>query len=100
MKIILGHAVKNIELSSDPETIIPELFSASCKKISKSMISERRNAIKKLLLENRFPVVEDNEVLRIEDTLSIEPPYEMENFICDNSIILNRIQTLLSSVIK
>ncbi|XP_033225512.1 uncharacterized protein LOC117178267 [Belonocnema kinseyi] len=100
MKIILGHAVKNIEVSSDPETIIPELFSAPSVQISKSVISERRNTIKKILLENRFPVTEDNGIIRIEDALSIEPPYELDNFICDNTIVLDRIQKILSSVIK
>ena len=100
MKIILGHSVKNVEVSSDPETVIPELFSTPFTKVSETAISERKNAVKNLLLENRFPVTEDNEILRIEDALSIEPPYELHNCICNNSIILDRIQTLLSTINK
>lgn len=100
MKIIMGHAVKNIELSSDPVTIIPELFCPSMTNLSEKNLIERKNAIKKLLDENRVPFTEDNDIIQIEDVLAIKPPYQLENFVCNNRNVLIRIQTILSAVIK
>lgn len=62
------------------------------------MITKRKNIVMQLLLENRFPVKEEGDVLQIEDTVSIEPPYYPENCACTNSIILSRIQGILRRV--
>lgn len=97
----MGHAVKKIDLFSEAEIIIPELFSPSMtRNLSETKIIERKNAIKKLLNEHRIPFTEDNDVLQIEDVLAIKPPYELENFICTNRNVLTRIQKILSSIIK
>ncbi|XP_012271829.1 gem-associated protein 6 isoform X2 [Orussus abietinus] len=96
LKVILGHAVETIEVSSEPGRIIPELFAAPTIKMSQPELAERKRAVKELLSNNRFPVEEENDVLRIKGVLSIEPPYVPASCICTNEIILRRIQSLLS----
>lgn len=76
---------------------IPELFLAP-RIIPRSVLAERRDNVKRLLQENRFPVVEQNDDLLIEDTVVIQPPYDPENCVCSNSIILDRIQSLLARI--
>ncbi|XP_015600758.1 gem-associated protein 6-like [Cephus cinctus] len=101
MKIIIGHAIKDIIESSEPNpSPIPELFLAPSVKLPASVVSAKKEKIKKFLLENRFPVLEDKEILQIEGVLSIEPPYGLEQCICNNEIILARIQSLLSDLME
>lgn len=94
LKIIFGHAIKNIDVTSKTK-MIPELFLSSPIKISQTTITERKKIVMRLLLENRLLVREENNILRIEDAISIEPPYYPENCICTNSIVLSRIQNIL-----
>ena len=98
MKIIMGPAIKNLECSSDNEIYLPEMFVPPPMKLSEEELMKRKNAVMKSLSESRFPVIDDKGVLCIENTVRIEPPYGPENCICLNSIILNRIQTLLSRI--
>lgn len=98
LKIIFDHAIKNVEVTSDAETLVPELFSLSPAKLPPMMVTKRKNIVMQLLLDNRFPVKEENGILLIEDTVSIEPPYYPENCICTNSIILNKLQSILTHV--
>lgn len=93
LKIIFNHAIKNMEVISETEKILPELFVPA--KLSQEMVTKRKGIVLQLLLDNRFPVKEENDILMIEDTLSIEPPYYPENCICTNSIILTKIQNIL-----
>lgn len=82
-----------MEVISETEKILPELFVPA--KLSQEMVTKRKGIVLQLLLDNRFPVKEENDILMIEDTLSIEPPYYPENCICTNSIILTKIQNIL-----
>lgn len=96
LKIIFNHAIKNIEVISKTKKIVPELFRPA--KLSQATVTKRKDIVIQLLLDNRFPVKEENDVLLIEDTVSIEPPYYPENCTCTNSIILTRIQNILMRV--
>lgn len=98
LKIILGQWIKNVEVIAQTKRTMPELFISPAVKISQEAIAKRKNAVMQLLVENRFPVKEEGNVLRIEDTVSIEPPYYPENCISTNSIILNRIYGILTRV--
>jgi len=98
MKIIMRPAIKTVECSHDREIVLPEMFVAPPVHYTEEDLIKRKNAIIKLLADNRFPVTEEEGVLLIEDTVRIEPPYKTENCICLNSIILNRMQALLSRV--
>ncbi|XP_024880606.1 gem-associated protein 6-like [Temnothorax curvispinosus] len=95
LKIIFSHAIKNVEVTSEVEMLVPELFSLSPANLSHVMVTKRKNIVMQLLLDNRFPVKEEDGILLIEDTVSIEPPYYPENCTCTNSIILNKVQSIL-----
>lgn len=94
LQIIFDHAIQNIEITSQEKINIPELFPSVSAKWSPA-ITTRKNIIMKLLQDNRFSVKEEDNVLHIEDILSIEPPYNPESCKCTNSIILTRIQDIL-----
>ncbi|KOC61384.1 Gem-associated protein 6 [Habropoda laboriosa] len=98
LNIVFGHAIKNVEICSDKPVKLPELFTNTPTNILQSTIEERKNAVIKMLKENRFSVKQENDILTIENVLLIKPPYEPANCICANSIILGRIQDLLSRV--
>ncbi|XP_060814326.1 gem-associated protein 6-like [Bombus pascuorum] len=98
LKIVFGHAIKNIEISPNQLCELPQLFMNAPTSILRSTVEKRKSAVIKLLQENRFPVKEQNDILTIENVLSIKPPYEPADCICDNSIILGRIQNLLSRI--
>lgn len=98
LKIILNHAIKNVEVTSEAEMFVPELFSVSSAKFSQVMVTKRKNIVMQLLLDNRFPVKEKDGILLIKDTVTIEPPYYPENCTCTNSIILNKLQNILTNV--
>ncbi|KAJ8674238.1 hypothetical protein QAD02_005500 [Eretmocerus hayati] len=98
LKIIIGSAIKSIDCCFDSEILLPDLFAAPSVRLSEEELKTRKQAVYKLLSDNRFPVKEEEAVLLIEDTVRIEPPYRSENCMCSNSIILKRIQTLLNQV--
>lgn len=98
LKIIFNHAVKNVEITSEAEMLVSELFSLSPAKLSPVMVTKRKNIVMQLLLDNQFPVKEEDGILLIENTVSIEPPYYLENCFCTNSIILNKLQSILRHV--
>ncbi|XP_001601860.1 gem-associated protein 6 [Nasonia vitripennis] len=100
MKILMRPAIQNIECSFDTKVILPEMFVPPPNHYSQEELLRRKNSVMKLLIENRFPITEDKGVLCIEETVRIEPPYGPENCICLNSIVLNRIQTILNRVSK
>ncbi|KAL0116978.1 hypothetical protein PUN28_010091 [Cardiocondyla obscurior] len=98
LKIIFNHAVKNVEVTSEAKMPMPELFSSSPAKLPQVTITKRKNIIMQLLLDNQFPVKEENDVLFIEDVVFIKPPYYLENCICTNSIVFNKLQSILKHV--
>lgn len=93
---MFDHAIKNIEAISKTVKIVPELFLPA--KLSQATVTKRKDIVMQLLLDNRFPVKEENDILLIEDNVSIEPPYYPENCMCTNSIILTKIQNILMRV--
>ncbi|KAK0089722.1 hypothetical protein PV325_005869 [Microctonus aethiopoides] len=97
-KVIVGHSIKNIQVISNSALHLPQFFSISHHSMTDAELSIRRVEIKKLFTHNRFPVTENNDVLEIEGMLFIEPPYNLENCICTNPIILNRVYDILSQL--
>lgn len=98
LKIVFGHAIKNVEICTDKLYELPELFTTTPTNLSRSAVERRKNAVIKILRENRFGVKEENDIITVENILSIRAPYESINCICANSIILGRIQNLLSCI--
>lgn len=99
LNIITGPSVKEINVCTDEEGYqIPELFPTKAYELSKSELLKRKQQVEEVLKKNRFPVIDCNGTLKIEEMLTIEPPYRPENCICANEIILSRIQDILSSI--
>ncbi|XP_053996463.1 gem-associated protein 6-like [Hylaeus anthracinus] len=98
LKIVFGHAIKNIKIDSDKPCKLPELFINTPRNLPQSSLEERRNVVIKMLQKNRFSVKKEEDILTIENVLSIKPPYEPNDCICSNSIILGKIQNLLSRI--
>ncbi|XP_014604527.1 PREDICTED: gem-associated protein 6-like [Polistes canadensis] len=98
LKLVFGHAIKNIELTEQAETSLPELFQLSTNQLSLPDIKKRKNIVKEYLLKSRFPVIDIDDILYIEDSVSIKPPYDAEHCVSTNVIVLNRIQDILRSI--
>ncbi|XP_076238392.1 gem-associated protein 6 [Calliopsis andreniformis] len=97
LTVVFGHAIKNIEICPEERIDLPELFT-NTSNILQSTLEERKNAVIKMLQENRFPVKQENDILIIEDVLQIKPLYASNDCVCSNSIILGRIQSLLTQM--
>ena len=96
--MLSGHAVEKIDVLTDELYELPLLFEPTDKKISESSLVQRKKAVINLLVENRFPVKEIDDILEIEGVVSIQPPYAPENCISTNPIVLTRIHTVLSQI--
>lgn len=96
----MGHTISAIEISQPPEgwreRINPEISQGSLE-----CTKEKKHAIQNWLSKNLLPVVDVDGVLLVHSgQLSITPPYGPEDCISNNSIILGRIQHLLSNMPK
>lgn len=102
-KMIVGHSVDSMEIklsTNDPQYFeLPDFFEKKRKPLSEDELMKKKEMIKSILIENRCPVVErEKGVLIIQETLSIQPPYDPEDCLCSNPIILARIKKILSHV--
>ncbi|KAK4879013.1 hypothetical protein RN001_007159 [Aquatica leii] len=60
---------------------------------------DKKKLLKDWFFINKINVVEENEVLKLNDhKVMIEPPYGPDQCICDNMIVLERIQTLIAKM--
>lgn len=96
-KVLVGHSIDKIELTTNAGMNLPEFFPMTQLNLSPIQLTERKEAIKKLMIEKRLSIKDNNGVLIIENMLSIEPPYQIENCICSNAIIMSRIQNILQT---
>ncbi|XP_015118007.1 gem-associated protein 6 [Diachasma alloeum] len=97
-KVVIGDSVKSIEILENSEEKLPEFFSSRKPEISIPEIQKRKEELMRLLIESRIPVVDEDDVLKIQGAVSIEPPYEPENCLCANPIIMTRLQGILAQV--
>uniref|UniRef100_A0A9J8D6Z5 Gem nuclear organelle associated protein 6 n=1 Tax=Cyprinus carpio carpio TaxID=630221 RepID=A0A9J8D6Z5_CYPCA len=86
VRVILGHAVTDVQIlrRGTEETDAEELKS-------------RRESVRLWLEQNRVPVTEDGEVLRVANALTISAPYRPGDCSSANEIILSRVQSLVES---
>ncbi|XP_056634061.1 gem-associated protein 6-like [Diorhabda carinulata] len=92
--IILHHAIKSLEKLSDEveESYLLEPI------ISVPQSVNKKTVVKKWLKKMMIDVKESGDYLKIDDHLLIVPPYGPENCICNNTIILEKIQKILQSL--
>lgn len=90
---VLHHAIKSLKVLSDEadesylKIVEPKSF------VDKDI---KRNVLKRWLEHMFISVSESGDYLKIDDHLVIVPPYGPENCICNNTIILDRIQKIIS----
>ncbi|KAL4239853.1 Gem (Nuclear organelle) associated protein 6 [Mactra antiquata] len=61
-------------------------------------LKSRLQLLKSWLLKNRLPVEVDGELLHVAGALVVQPPYNPENCISTNEIILGKIQGLIKNM--
>lgn len=99
MDIVMGHAVKSLVISSSNVCTDPqEIFPSVSINISKEEVELRKQKLKSWLCQNRIPVEEDGELLRLKDALQIHPPYGKDQCLSGNEIILGRVQDLIGTM--
>lgn len=101
---VLAHCVENvIELDEGPshhEKLFETLFKVSNDfAYSSDDLKERLELTKSWLIQNRIPVRQlENEELEVASALTIKPPYGPKDCVSFNSVILGKVQQLLSKM--
>lgn len=96
--LLLGTSIKNINILSE-EISNDEIFQITDEE-EESRCSENKIKIKNWLKKHLIKVEDIEDVLYIGDDLKIYPPYLIENCISSNTIILQRVQDILSKMPK
>lgn len=108
VEIVLGHAVTSVTVLSDATEVnkqqLDSMFRPESElKLSREELKRKQNLVKSWLLKNRLPVEvggSEDEVITVAGALIIQPPYEPENCISTNEIILGKIQGLIKNMPK
>lgn len=94
MNIIMQHAIKSIQLSQERIKI----FSQQPVLEVTDEVKERKLKLISWLQNNHIHVTEEENSLVIEKQVTIVPPYGIEQCYCDSTIVLERIQGLISKM--
>lgn len=107
LSVIMGHSITDITVLDNDTTkhkaLLDGLFKgdAQTRSLSAGELASQKEKLKEWLKLHRVPVKEcgeDNDSLSISDVLVIEPPYEPDNCLCKNEIILARVQALIRNM--
>ncbi|XP_028133884.2 gem-associated protein 6 [Diabrotica virgifera virgifera] len=92
--MIMHHAIESLEELPEPvnESYLEETSEHNSK--------ERKYAVKKWLKKMMINVKESGDYLKVDDHLVIVPPYGPENCICNNTIVLEKVQNILETMPK
>lgn len=96
-RMILHHAIKSL-------TVLPEarldsyVTDKSQKEENNTDVMSQKLLLKEWLKHMCLQVEESGDCLKIDDNLVIVPPYGPENCICNNTLILERIQNIILSM--
>lgn len=101
VRVVMGHAVEAVEVlraAADDETAkrLRSVFlppPSPC--LDPKLLRQRRDAVRRWLQENRIPVEEEGEELKVAGVLTIAAPYSTHDCRSSNQIILDRIQRLI-----
>ncbi|XP_047433712.1 gem-associated protein 6 [Mugil cephalus] len=100
VRVVMGHAVEEVEVlqEADEETA-ERLRTAFLPQNSPSLdpdeVRTKRGTVLRWLQQNRVPVEEDGDELRVAGVLTITAPFRPEDCCSSNQIILDRIQKLI-----
>ncbi|XP_049763696.1 gem-associated protein 6-like [Schistocerca cancellata] len=98
MDIIMGHAVKSLQIKKSCEEAPVDVFLKKDEEMPSGEIERRKGRLAGWLQKNRTPVEEDGQILRIGSVVEIHPPYGVDSCLSSNEIILDRIQKLMLSM--
>uniref|UniRef100_A0A0V0GF60 Putative gem nuclear organelle associated protein 6 n=1 Tax=Triatoma dimidiata TaxID=72491 RepID=A0A0V0GF60_TRIDM len=95
VEFVFGHAIQEIEYIGE-SLFIPKLFE---ERLEPGIdLSHKREKLKKWLNKNMIPIEECEDKLVFGDVVTIVPPYDIENCLCTNDIVLGNIQRLIRSM--
>uniref|UniRef100_A0A8C1NXK2 Gem (nuclear organelle) associated protein 6 n=1 Tax=Cyprinus carpio TaxID=7962 RepID=A0A8C1NXK2_CYPCA len=102
VRVILGHAVTDVQIlrrgTEETERQMKSvLLPDRAQSLSAEELKSRRESVRLWLEQNRVPVTEDGEVLRVANALTISAPYRPGDCSSANEIILSRVQSLVES---
>ena len=108
VEIVLGHAVNSVTVLGDATEVNKQALNALFRpetvlKLTEEELKRKQNMVKNWLLKNRLPVEtsgSSDEIITVAGALSIQPPYESENCVSTNEIILGKIQGLIKNIPK
>lgn len=92
--VILHHAIQKLTILSE-EIIESYLKRPEEPQLDKDYKEVQKKIIKKWLEHMFLTVTESGDYLKIDDHLVIVPPYGSENCICNNTIVLDKIQKIM-----
>ncbi|XP_061589143.1 gem-associated protein 6 [Cololabis saira] len=100
VRVVLGHAVEDVQVlqAADEETaerLQTTFLSTATVPLDPAELRARRAAVRRWLEQNRVPVVEEDEELRVAGVLTVLAPYGPDDCCSANQIILDRIQRLI-----
>ncbi|XP_043277375.1 gem-associated protein 6-like [Venturia canescens] len=98
LKFVIGHAVQKVDVLSEELGQLPQLFQEHTPGISKAAIMGRKQAVLNILLENRFPVQENGDIIEMENVFTIKPPYAPEDCISMQPLVLTSLHKILSQL--
>lgn len=93
LDIILYNAIISINVVEEPKMIFHR---DSRVEDSTGNVEEKKLKLKQWLSDNYVDVKEDGRVLRVGSHIIIEPPYTIDQCYCSNTVILERIQSIIN----
>ncbi|XP_054881643.1 gem-associated protein 6-like [Poeciliopsis prolifica] len=100
VRVVLGHAVQHVEVLEEPDPDTEERLRSllpppEAGGPDSDERRRRRSGVRRWLQQNRVPVEEDGNDLRVARVLTIRAPYRPDDCSSANQIILDRVQRLL-----
>ncbi|XP_044266854.1 uncharacterized protein LOC123012785 [Tribolium madens] len=93
LEFVLFHAIKSFNVTSDEQN--DKLLQTPTKLLNSEESVRKKMKLMKWLKLLMINVTEDGELLRVDEHLSIGPPYGINDCMCDNTIVLERIRKII-----
>lgn len=98
LEIITFHAIDGIlQLSESPIKTFKFQNSVTATHTARNS-EETKESLKKWLKQNHLKVTEQDSVICVEDQVTIEAPYGIEQCFCSSTVVLERIQDMISNL--
>lgn len=103
VQVVMGHAVEEVKILQEANQETTERLQSyflppRTRGLDPEELRRRRSRVRSWLEQNRVPVEEERDELRVAGVLTITAPYRPEDCCSSNQIILDRIQKLIHTV--